>query len=161
MSRQINQTSQNWFEHALRRTRWQPQRQVVALGALGFFIALILGALYLSQVVSEATMNRHLVELLEQRDELERQNELLRVQIAELRAVPRLQAEAERLGFRLAQPGEIEYLPIKGYNPVREDTVAPVEVDKAESPVYDETFTGWLEQQWDLFRNWLGDLLGR
>lgn len=152
--------STEWLEHVLHQTRWRPQRQVVALGTLGFFIALIMGALYLSQVVSEATTYRRLEDLLAQRDELERRNELLRADIAESRAVPQLQAEAERLGFQVAQPGQIEYLPVRGYNPPSVDTVAPLAVSEDEEAVYDETFTGWLSQQWDAFMRSVDQFLG-
>lgn len=152
--------SETWIEHALRRARWQPQRQVMALGTLGFSIALILGALYLSQVVSEATMNRELTQLLEQRDELERRNEQLRADIANARQVTRLQTQAEQLGFVAAGSSQIEYLPIEGYNPAQEDTVAPIEANEEDVPVYDETFTGWLEQQWDSFQGWFNDVIG-
>jgi hypothetical protein len=151
----------NWFEHALRRAKWQPQRQVVALGALGFFIALILGALYLSQVAAEVTMNRHLTDLLEVRDELERNNEQLRAEIAGLRSVPALRARAIALGFSDAQRGQIEYLPVQGYNPQRADTVAPIGLEGGEPSVYDETFAGWIQQQWEALQDSLNDLLGR
>lgn len=149
--------SANWFEHAVRRTGWRPERQVVALATLGFFIALILGALYLSQVAREATINRQLSELLAERDELERANEQLRAQIGELKAVPRLLQRAQELGFTAAGSGNIEYLVVEGYNPVRADTVAPVE-DSAPEVVarYDETFTRWLSEQWRSFREALG-----
>jgi hypothetical protein len=139
----------NWFEHALRRTGWQPQRQMIALATLGFFISLILGALYLSQVVSDATTHRHLTALIEERDELERSNEQLRVDIARFKSVPRLQERAISLGFTVAESGQIEYLVVPGYIPQRVDTVAPIVTEEQDRPLYDETFTGWLQQQWD------------
>lgn len=145
--------SSNWFEHAIRRTGWRPERQVVALATLGFFIALILGALYLSQVAREATINRALGELLAERDELERANEQLRAQIGGLKAVPRLLQRAQELGFVTAGSGNIEYLVVEGYNPGRVDTVAPVQENPPELIArYDETFTGWLAQQWEQLR---------
>jgi len=154
MTRQAQ--SRTWYEHALRRSRWQPQRQIIALASLGFFIALILGALYLSQVASEATMNRQLSDLLAERDDLERTNEGLRAEIARKKAVPELLARAEALGFTVARPEQIEYLPIRGYVPHQPDTVAPIEETQEDVEVYDETFTGWLEEQWDNFRESLG-----
>ncbi len=153
---------ETWIKHTLRQRRWQPQRQLVALGALGFFIALILGALYLSQVASEVTLNRRLSTLLNTRDELERTNEQLKAETAGLKAVPRLQAQAEALGFVLARQDQIEYLPVRNYVPPQPDTVAPIAViGTGESQVYDETFTGWLEQQWDSLSKSIGDLIGR
>jgi len=149
----------NWIEHALRNSQWQPQRQVVALATLGFFIALILGALYLTQVASEATTNRRLEELLDQRDDLERINELIRVEIAQQTGLGNLQRRAEEMGFQLADDEQIIYLVVEGYQPQQPDTVAPVEPltdgDDAGS-AYNETFTGWLERQWDSFMGSIG-----
>lgn len=150
---------QNWLNHALRRTRWQPQRQVVALAALGFFIALILGALYLSQVVSEVAVNRDLEAMLAQRDELERMNEQLRLDIADLKSVPNLRAEAQALGFQDVTSGQIEYLPVEGYNPAQADTVAPLTVVEEPVEVYNETFTDWLGRQWDNLRESLDNIV--
>ncbi len=146
----------NFIGHTLERARWQPQRQMVALGALGFFVALILGALYLSQVASEATTNRRLVDLLALRDELEHTNEQLRVEIAEVQSIPNLQARAINLGFVIARPEQIKYLPVTGYVPDNPDTVAPIESEETELPVYDETFAGWLQQQWDQLMKSIG-----
>lgn len=140
-----------WFQHALKRSRWQPQRQVVALATLGFFVALILGALYLTQVASEATTNRRLEVLLDERDDLERINEELRAEIASLKSVGNLQLRAEALGFTLANQSQMLYLPIEGYQPNQPDTVAPIVVAESEieQEFYDETFANWLGRQWD------------
>jgi cell division protein FtsB len=149
--------SQRWFEHAMRRAGWRPERQVVALATLGFFIALILGALYLSQVAREATINRRLSELLEERDQLERDNEQLRASIAELKAVPRLLQRAQELGFTTAGSGNIEYLVVDDYNPAETNPVIVAQADEEALPeVYDETFVGWLSEQWTAIRRSLG-----
>ena len=148
---------ENWFDHALRRTGWQPQRQVIALGTLGFFIALILGVLYLSQVASDAATNRRLTDLLAERDELERLNEQLRADIAELTSVPRLYDRAISLGFSTVEGREIEYLVVKGYVPEQVDTVAPIVPGDVEDQIdYTETFTDWLSRQWDALRDLIG-----
>lgn len=141
----------NWLEHALRKTGWQPQRQVVALATLGFILALIFGGVYLSQVVSEATTNRRLDTLLDQRDDLERENEQLRAEVARYKSVPNLITRAEELGFVTAQPGQIEYLVVEDYRPSDQDTVAPVEEETDDESTsgnaYDETFADWLGEQ--------------
>ncbi len=157
--------SDNWLEHAFRRTGWRPERQVVALAALGFAIALILGALYLSQVAREATTNRRLTALLEARDDLERINEQLRAEIAGLQSVPALRARAQELGFVEAGRGSIEYLSVEGYNPPRPDTVIEVEQvdvpeEAVEDVVYDERFTDWLGDQLEQIRDGINDLIG-
>jgi cell division protein FtsB len=157
----MKRKSDTWLQHALRRSGWQPQRQVVALATLGFIIALILGALYLTQVASEATTNRRLSVLLAERDELERTNEQLRAEIARLKSVPRLQARAQELGFSIANRGQIEYMVVRGYRPPTVDTVAPIEIESESGPVYDETFAGWVREQWDLFSDWFNGVVGR
>jgi cell division protein FtsB len=149
--------SQNWFSHAMRGDGgWRFQRQAVAVIGLSVFIAIIIGALYLAQASSLATLGRQLEELITRRNQLQQTNEQLRSEIAQLRSVPRLLARAQEMGFRLAQESEIEYLYVPGYNPNRQrpevgavvsstTTVPPT----ASAPVYDESFVGWLQQQWD------------
>jgi cell division protein FtsL len=139
----------DWIQQAVRRTPLRGQRQVVALAVLGVFMGVIIGALYLSNVAETSTTGRELEALLAERDRLEQANEQLRVEIAELRSVPRLLARAEELGFREALPVEVEYLVVDGYNPQRARTVAPIEEEQETLPTYDETFRGWLRQQAD------------
>ncbi len=143
--------SNNWLDQALRRAPWRNQRQAFALATLGFFVALIIGALYLSQAAAVATTGRQLETLITERNGLEQANEELRAEIAGLRSVPRLQERARELGFDLAGREDIEYLVIDGYNPSRDRTPIRLEVQNDAVPVYDETFTGWLQQQWDAF----------
>ncbi len=145
-------SGRNWLQHALERTNWRPQNQAVALATLGLFLALIIGALYLSQVAANAITGRSLETLIVERDNLRRTNERLRAEIGELTSVPRLLARAETLGFRRADQSNIEYLVIDGYNPNRSETVAPLNEEGDTVPVYDESFGGWLQQQWDSLR---------
>ena len=142
----------NWFQHTLQRSGWRPQNQAIALATVGVFIALIIGALYLSQVASNATTGRRLEELLNERNELQSTNEQLRAEIGGLKSVPNLLARAQALGFVPADDSSIEYLVIDGYNPNRSETVAPVEQQASTLPTYDESFGGWLQQQWDALR---------
>jgi hypothetical protein len=143
--------SNNWLDHALRRTPWRTQRQAFALATLGFFVAMIIGALYLAQAAAVATTGRQLEVLISERNLLEQTNEQLRSEVAQLRSVPRLQQRARDLGFELAGRADIEYLVIEGYDPARSRTPVRLEVPQNVAPVYDETFTGWLQQQWDAF----------
>ena len=126
------------------------------MAIFGIAILLILGSLYLSQVASFAITNREIEDLISRRDQLKRQNEQLIGEIASFRTVPRLFARAVKIGFRPASNNDIDYILIEGYNPQRD--VAPLhttslnELDSA-APVYDETFSGWLEQQFVLLRD--------
>ncbi len=146
--------AQSWVQHALERTGWRPQNQVVTLVLLAIIITLIFGGIYLSQVANFAILNRKTTELIAQRDDLERPNEDIRARIAELQTVPRLLERAQQLGFRAAGPGDLEYLVVDGYNPNRDITNAPLTpVEEVEPvPKYEETFGGFLQQQWDNLR---------
>jgi len=141
---------QNWFEHALQGTPWRIQRQVVALAGLGLFIAIIIGTLYLAQSASVATLGRQLEALIAQRNDLEQTNEQLRSEIASYRTVSRLLARARELGFEDAQDSQIQYLYVDGYNPNRDQvTAAPSAPVAKPLPTYNESFIGWLQEQWD------------
>ena len=144
-------TSNNWLDHALRRTPWRNQRQAFALATLGFFVAIIIGALYLSQAAAVATTGRLLETMISERNQLEQTNEEIRAEIAGLRSVPRLQQRARELGFDLADRQDIEYLVIEGYDPNRDRAPVQLQVQADAAPAYDESFTGWLQQQWDAF----------
>ncbi|GAB1422653.1 hypothetical protein MASR2M15_28910 [Anaerolineales bacterium] len=144
-----------WFQHTIKRRRWQPRSQLTAFLALGIVIALIFGVIYLSQVATFATSNRQIEDLIAERDRLERTNEQLRAEIASLQTVPRLLARAQELGFRAATAENIEYLVVNGYDPDRKDFVPTqnFESEFVAAPVYDETFSGWLEAQLDSLRS--------
>jgi hypothetical protein len=146
--------AQNRVQHTLERLSLRPQNQVAALGVLGLIIMLIFGGVYLSQVATFATTNRQIEELIAERDKLERTNEQFRASIAELETIPRLLARAQELGFVPATAVNVEYIIVDGYNPDRSRTVVPVSLEdelQDETP-YDETFSGWVQQQFDNLR---------
>lgn len=144
-----------WIQHTLDRSRWRPQRQALALATLGLFVAIIMGALYLSQSASTSAIGRQLEELIIERDTYEQQNEQLRSEIASLQSMPRLEQRAADLGFLPAANADIEYMVVDGYNPRRQESVVPLVVETPTVPVYDESFTGWLQQQADSLREQL------
>jgi cell division protein FtsL len=144
-----------WLQHTLDRSRWRPQRQALALATLGLFVAIIMGALYLSQSSSTSAVGRQLEELIAQRDDLEQANEQLRAEIASLESMPRLESRAQELGFVAADGSNLEYLVVDGYNPNREAAVVPLQAKTDPVPTYDESFTGWLQQQIDSLRHQL------
>ena len=150
--------SQTWFQHTFSRKRFQTRNQATAMAMLGIAILLILGSLYLSQVASFAITNREIEDLISRRDQLKRQNEQLIGEIASFRTVPRLFARAVEIGFRPATNSDIDYLLIEGYNPLRSERQAEASSSEplvGAAPTYEETFSGWLEQQFTLLRQQL------
>lgn len=144
-----------WLDHTFDRSRFRPQRQALALATLGLFVAIIMGALYLSQSSTTAALGRQLEEIVIHRNELEQDNEQLRAEIASLESMPRLEARAQELGFIFASPDDIEYLVVRGYNPDAQNAIVPLQANSQAVPTYDESFTGWLQQQIDSLRGQL------
>ena len=79
----------------------------------------------------------------------------MRAEIASLESMPRLEARAQELGFVPATESNIEYLVVDGYNPNRQTSVVPLDAQAQPVPVYDEAFTGWVQQQLDSLRSQL------
>lgn len=148
----------SWIQHTLRRNQWRPQRQVIALATLGLFVAIIIGALYLSQSASSAALGRELEILIAERNNLEQQNEQLRADISSLRGAGRLLQRAGELGFVSPSSSQIEYLVVNGYNPNRSITVAPIVEEEAALPAYEEPFLGWVQQQFESFAQQLENM---
>ena len=136
----------------VQRNEWRPTRGMIALGTLALFVAIIIGALYLSQSASTSAVGRQLEEMVTTRNELERQNEQFRAEIASLRGVGRLLTRAQELGFAQAGAADIEYVVVPGYEPANAPVVASAAQADAPPPVYDESFLGWVQQQLDALR---------
>jgi cell division protein FtsL len=147
------------FAHTLKRREWRPTTQVAALGTLALFVAIIIGALYLTQSSTTSQIGRQLEDLIVRRNNLEQQNERLRAEIASLRSIVRLRTRAEDLGFRPATNSEIRYVVVEGYHPERELAVSDDPFAQAPAallvalaePEYEESFLGWVQQQFDAF----------
>lgn len=141
----------NWIRHTFNRNSFQPRRQAAWLVFLGVIMTLTFGGISLSQIANYATTNRSIEDLIEQRNRLEIENERLRAEIASLQTVPRLQDRAEVLGYRAATPEDIEHIPVPDYDPTTiEEIFASTQSEILDdTPQYDATFAGWLQQNWD------------
>ncbi|MBP8973205.1 MAG: hypothetical protein KBH93_04950 [Anaerolineae bacterium] len=135
---------------------WRNQRQFVAtLGLIGV-IGLIIAALYLFQTSRSTISARELAEMNDYRARLERDNERVRAEIANLQSLPRVMTRAAEMGFRPANPDEIQYIIVDGYRydrPIVTPTPSPT-AQTAEQ-IYDETLGGWLRKQWDTLKRQL------
>ncbi len=145
-------------QQAVRPLPWRTQTQTVAIIALVLVVAIIIGALYLAQATVTATTGRELEDLSGTRDYLQRNNEDLIAEIANKRSITQLQGRAQDLGYRPITVDQVKYLVVNGYVPNRA-TPTP-EATAEPTYVYDETFNGWVQQQWDnlvkQFEAWTG-----
>jgi cell division protein FtsB len=134
------------------------QTQTAAFLALGTVVAIIIGALYLAQATVTATTFSELGQLERTLDYLRRENDDVMAQIAQERNLSKLRGRAQSLGFFPALSEDHEYIIVPGYSEVR---ATPTPTPNPEpTPVYDETFEGWAQAQWDnlvrQFEAWMG-----
>ncbi|MBN1202182.1 MAG: hypothetical protein JXJ20_10035 [Anaerolineae bacterium] len=153
----------SWLQYTLREQPWRNQTQLVATLTLFVVVGITIATLYLIQTTTATTTARMLQQMDEQRERLERDNERLRAEIAEMQSLPRVMTRAAEMGFRDAGPDEIQYVIVDGYRynrPQVTPTPTPTPVGP-EQEVYDETLSGWLRKQWDAlkqqFEDWRGD----
>ncbi len=145
-------------KQAVPQMPWRSPAQAAAVIGLAAVVAIIIGALYLAQATVTATTGSELLELESTRSFLQRANSDTLSQIALKRNISILKGRAQELGFQPAGPDQLDYIVVKGYTPFR-DTPTP-QATAVPTYVYDETFNGWVQQQWNLlvkqFEEWMG-----
>jgi uncharacterized protein YxeA len=146
------------LQQAVRQAPWRPQTQTTAILALVMVVTIIIGALYLAQATTTATTGRELEYLESTRDYLQRANEETSAEIASKRNISDLRGRAQNLGFAPVTSDRLEYIVVDGYSPVRATPTPEATAEPAY--VYDETFNGWVQEQWDnlvkQFEAWTG-----
>ncbi len=132
---------------------WQDQRHLVATLSLMVVVGIIIAALYLIQTSTTTITARELIAMDATRQGMENDNEQLRAEIAGYQSLPRVMTRAAELGFQQAGDDDIQYIIVDGYRYDRPMlTPSPTPTPVAPAQVYDETFLGWVEQQWDSLR---------
>jgi type II secretory pathway pseudopilin PulG len=153
MSQKVkNPVEEQWIQQALRQAPWRTQTQATSLVLAVVVLVAVIGALYLAQASRTAATGRRLQALEARRQVIEQQNAQLRAEIASLRSVPRLTAEAERLGYHTASLGQVEYLNVPDVPPLPEPPPPPPIRPEEVVPRYNETLEGWLSEQLAVFR---------
>ncbi len=146
------------IQQAVRQMPWRTQNQTLAILALILVVAIIIGALYLALATTTATTGRELQNLQSTRDYLQRANEETNAEIAGKRNIVDLRGRAQNLGFVPASSDDIQYIVVDGYSPGR--ATSTPEITAVPTFVYDETFNGWVQKQWDIlvrqFEAWTG-----
>ena len=90
---------------------------------------------------SPAAAGRDVQTLEAHKADLQRENDLLRAELAALRALPRLTQRARALGFQPAAPDQIDYLAVSDYPTEAQTPTLPPVQPKAET-----TLTEWLAE---------------
>lgn len=153
MSQKVkNPVEEQWIQQALRQAPWRTQTQATSLVLAVVVLVAVIGALYLAQASRTSATGRRLQALEARRQVIEQQNAQLRAEIASLRSVPRLIAEAEQSGYHTATLADVEYLVVDDVPPLPEPPPPPPIRPEEVVPRYDETLEGWLSEQLAVFR---------
>jgi hypothetical protein len=113
-------------------------------------VALVVAAgLYLAVNAKVANAGRTLLTLEARRDDLERENAELMTFFAQITSPDRLLERAVSLGFRAANPGEIDFFPEPGVRPdpaflAPQPPSSQNEHQTGLSPAFTETLGDWL-----------------
>jgi hypothetical protein len=107
-----------------------------------------IGAMYLAVSAKAAGAGREVLTLEDRRQDLLQINAELTSRLALMTTPERMLARASELGFRPAQPGDVEYVTVEGYQvespfqapqPAASDQIGTT----ALSPAYTETLGDW------------------
>lgn len=99
-----------WATHGVKRGRLEFRSRPTVVVTVIVVVLTLIAAVYLMLVSRTAAQGRRIEQLQAEIFRLQRQNEQLAVEIAEVSAVPRLMERAVVLGF--ATPESVEFLPI-------------------------------------------------
>ena len=144
-------------ENVIRQIPWRLDSKA----ALGFLLILatfsLVGWLYLTQASAVTTTSYRIDELRVELDQLKNQNAALRLEIAELEAISRVESRARELGFGPAT--DIKYLPVGNYPAPAEQTeigynMVQVEYD-TDIYIDEGASSGWWVEKLDAFAAWL------
>ena len=145
-------------ESVIRQLPWQFDSKA----ALGFLLILatfsLVGWLYLTQASAVTTTSYRIDELRLEIDQIENQNAVLALEIAELEALPHVESRARELGFEPTT--SVRYLPVVDY-PVNVDETAPVRTElelalsNAGAHVVEPASSSWWIDTLDNFADWL------
>lgn len=142
----------------IRQLPWQFDGKT-ALGFLLILVAFSLVAwLYLSQASAMAATSYRIDELRLEIDQLQNQNAGLSLEIAQLEALPRVQARAQELGFRPV--ARVQYLSVANY-PAQSgadsgaDMPLYLEAGPINNPVDSPVAGSWFLDALDWFVAWL------
>lgn len=141
------------FAQAYTQAPWRKQLQLIGLFLLIVaFVGLVAG-IYLNVTARAATVGREIFDLQNQIDEIERENENLRAQLAELTSSARMAQRAQSMGFYPVTPDETLYLVVPGYEARKPLVLAPARQPTVSSdvrrlpPEFRESIFSWLQRQ--------------
>ncbi len=147
----VNLPNVTHLVHAYRVAPWRVQRQWIGNALLIVVVFAMVAALYLTVTSRTAIAGREIQDLTEAINYSRQVSSDLQTQLAALTSAASMEKRALAMGFRPAEPKELEYLVVPGY--VRHDAV-----DLASSaeqqlnvliipPEYNQSLLDWMDER--------------
>src|SRR6185503_12138688 len=109
----------NHFMHAYKMAPWRVQRQWIGIFLLALVSLAMTAALYLDVTSRAAIAGREIQNLTAQQMLMQHHSADLLTELGTLTSTSVMEQRARDLGFRPAQPDEMEYLVVPGYSAPR------------------------------------------
>ncbi len=137
--------------HAYKQAPWRVQRQWVAAFLLAVIGMAMIAALYLDVTARAAVAGREIQELRFEITTIQRANADLETELADVTSTAEMQRRALELGYRPVKPGELEYVPVPGFNAPEPDILSAAEDATLQSqalPVeYTQSLVEWVDER--------------
>lgn len=130
-----------------RRLSWLTEAQAAVGWGIILVLAALLGTIYLRQASQIAAIGRHVQTIQIEVEDTKRENTELERLIAEAQSLERLQQEAIRLGFTIADPEDIEYIIVPDYPVTAEIDAVATAVPTPAPPLETMNKALWLQLQ--------------
>ena len=100
---------------ASKKTSWRKSLRITSKTVMAIVALLIVGGLYLAVNARVARLGRDVLDMQNEKAELERQTAELHSRLAELTMPDKMMERALELGFRPAEMDDIQYVVVDGY----------------------------------------------
>ena len=135
----------------VRQAHWRVQRQWIGLFLLGLVAVSMVAGIYLNITVRATLAGREIQLLQSHYIDDQRTNSDFDTQLAGLTSVESMQQRADAMGFQPANPEDITYLVVSGYEPksaVDMSQAAAAIQDQSQKPIilpdYTESLFDWI-----------------
>jgi cell division protein FtsL len=136
--------------HNVRQAPWRIQRQWIGLFLLGLVLIAMVAGVYLNVTVRATLAGRESISLEAMITTNQRVNADLETELAGLISIQSMQKRAEAMGFQLADPTDITFVAVPGYQP---QLAVDLSIPGASQPAAPIILPAYTESWIDYFMN--------
>ncbi|HEY2981435.1 MAG TPA: hypothetical protein VGJ22_09665 [Anaerolineales bacterium] len=147
----MNIETVNHFMHAYKMAPWRVQRQWIGMFLLALVSLAMTAALYLDVTSRAAIAGREIQDLTAQQMLMQHRSADLLTELGTLTSTSVMEQRARDLGFRPAEPDEMEYLVVPGYSAPQPSILASLPQPGLSAPTippeYTQSLLDWLNEK--------------